>query len=66
MESFFWTTHAKYVGEFFASVKGRLFLHMELSSHLVPVGLCAVSVHACFSFVHKVAKGIHLQRAVQV
>lgn len=38
------------------------FLH----SHLVPVGLCRVSVHACFGFVDKVAEGIHLQRAVQV
>ena len=41
-------------------------LHSDVHSHLIPVGLCRVSVHTCFGFVDKVAKGIHLQRAVKV
>lgn len=38
----------------------------DLGSHLVPVGLRGVPVHAGFGFIDKVAKGVHLQRAVEI
>lgn len=34
--------------------------------HLVPVGLCGVSVHTGLGFVDEVAVGVHLQGAVQI
>lgn len=42
------------------------FLLSGMQSHLIPVGLCRVSVHSCFGFVDKVAKRIHLQGAVKI
>lgn len=38
----------------------------DLGSHLVPVWLRGVPVHASFGFIDKVAKGVHLQRAVEI
>ena len=39
--------------------------HPEVGPHLIPVGLSRVPVDACLGFIYKVAKGIHLQGAVQ-
>lgn len=36
------------------------------STHLIPFGLCRVPEHPGFGFADKIAKGIHLQGAVQV
>lgn len=43
-----------------------MFPPLNVRSHLIPVGLCGVSVHTSFGFVDKVAKGIHFQRAVKI
>jgi len=33
---------------------------MGMWDYLIPLGLCGVSVHSCFGFIHKDIKGIHL------